>query len=74
MEEYKDDIDEKCPICSDNLKSPTPTFVCSHVFCQECIVTWYKNCVYNHKPTSCPICRKIDNIWGADNIQQNPDR
>ena len=56
--------DKICSICNDIRTHETSTFVCSHKMCQECLVTWYKQCVSNHRESHCPICRKVDNIWG----------
>ena len=71
MEESKEEskeeelsIDLMCPICSGAFRSSTPTFVCEHKFCQECIVAWNRECISRHRPVTCPICRKIDNVWG----------
>lgn len=51
---------ENCSICLTNFRDPTKTFVCSHVFCQPCIVNWNFKCVKDKKQVSCPLCRTID--------------
>lgn len=61
-EESKDDI---CSICNNIKQHKTNTFVCTHSFCQICIVKWYQECKYKELPCTCPICRKIDDIWGT---------
>lgn len=61
----EEEDDDLCPICSDIKMASTTTFVCEHSFCQRCIVGWYQNCVINGQQPSCPMCRKIDNIWGS---------
>ena len=65
MEESKEAEDRKCPICSEDKESETTTFVCEHSFCQTCIVQWYRNCVAAAREPTCPLCRKIDNVWGS---------
>jgi hypothetical protein len=62
--EYKEE-EEICIICNDVKKHSTNTFVCIHNFCQECIVKWYRECKSKHLPITCPVCRKVDNIWGT---------
>lgn len=61
MEEEND----KCSICHYDMEHKTTTFVCNHEFCQFCLTNWYKNCKKENKPVTCPICRKVDNIWGS---------
>jgi hypothetical protein len=63
MEEHKEEI-ENCSICCLKKEAETKTFVCDHLFCQKCIVSWYVSCVNQHIQPHCPICRKVDNIWG----------
>jgi hypothetical protein len=62
MEESKEE--NICSICNEVAQSKTATFVCKHIFCQPCIVSWYFTCVNNHREPTCPVCRKVDNIWG----------
>ena len=62
MNEENDNI---CCICSDIRIDETRTFVCEHQFCQVCIVDWYKSCVNREIAPNCPLCRKIDHIWGT---------
>ncbi len=63
MEESKEtDI---CTICCNQKESSTATFVCEHTFCQPCLVSWYKDCKSKNIPRTCPLCRKIDHIWGT---------
>lgn len=64
MKEVKSKSIEKCIICLEKKRAETCTFVCSHSFCQPCIVEWYKNCVNKKLKPTCPTCRKEDNIWG----------
>lgn len=54
-----------CPICNDAPQDETKTFVCNHSFCQTCLVTWYTQCVNNDTTPTCPLCRKVDTIWGT---------
>ncbi len=61
MEEKEEEL---CSICNDVFKHKTSTFVCSHNFCQTCIVQWNVECRRRGVPVTCPVCRKIDNIWG----------
>jgi hypothetical protein len=62
MEEIKEE--DICPICNDIAQNKTPTFVCAHIYCQTCITKWYFLCVDSQKEPHCPICRKVDNVWG----------
>lgn len=39
-----------CPICHDTFSSPT-RLSCSHVFCEECVSTWFD------RGMTCPMCR-----------------
>ncbi len=61
-EEYKEI--ENCSICSGRKEAETKTFVCNHSFCQQCITSWYFLCVNQGRQPHCPMCRKVDNIWG----------
>lgn len=51
-----------CPICLNIIKDKTPTFVCEHMFCQNCIYKWNKSCVDKNEIPTCPICRKEDSV------------
>lgn len=62
MEESKED--NICSICCNIKEYSTNTFVCEHNFCQNCIVKWYISCKNLHREPHCPLCRKVDNIWG----------
>jgi len=57
--------DVNCTICGERRRAETATFVCEHKFCQECIVLWYRKCVTERRHPTCPLCRKVDNIWGS---------
>ncbi len=63
MEDSTDEI-ENCSICGCEKKEKTTTFVCSHSFCQNCLTKSYFLCVELQREPHCPICRKVDNIWG----------
>jgi hypothetical protein len=63
--EIVEDYDKICPICVLEKCAPTTTFVCKHEFCQQCIVNWNRECKRNGRPVTCPICRKVDTIWGT---------
>jgi hypothetical protein len=53
-------LDEKCPICLDNIKNPSTT-TCGHVYCQICILDMFRTSkkVIN----DCPMCRKEINLF-----------
>ena len=65
LENVSEDEDTKCPICSEERESETTTFVCKHLYCQKCIVQWYRSCVDEGKEPTCPLCRKVDDKWGT---------
>ncbi len=58
-------MDEKCSICLNEKRAPTTTFVCSHTFCQPCIVNWYRDCIRRNIRPHCALCRKVDDVWGT---------
>ena len=41
---------EGCPICFDD-KNEMTTLPCGHVFCLDCMLTWFDQTI------SCPLCR-----------------
>ncbi len=55
-----------CSICVDTCEHETTTFVCDHIFCQECIVFWYKKCVSSKLCAKCPLCGETDFEWMAN--------
>ena len=59
------DHDLVCTICGEIRRAETATFVCDHKFCQECIVFWYRKCVAERRQPTCPLCRKVDDVWGT---------
>lgn len=59
------DYDILCTICGNQKVHTTSTFVCIHTFCQKCLVLWYKKCRTEEREPTCPLCRKVDNIWGT---------
>jgi len=61
--EHVPENDDLCPICYCEKEAETRTFVCTHIFCQSCLVTWYKNCKAQGLQPVCPLCKKVDNIW-----------
>tara|TARA_Y100000816_G_C26062654_1_gene558147 strand:- start:270 stop:548 length:279 start_codon:yes stop_codon:yes gene_type:complete len=42
----------QCPICLDYIKKYCKELPCGHVFCCECIDTWFD------KEYTCPMCKK----------------
>lgn len=42
----------RCPICYDNLNTPTLLTCCNNVFCASCILQW------NPSTKGCPLCRR----------------
>lgn len=42
---------QKCVICQDELKAPLEQLPCSHLFHQNCLLTWLET------SASCPTCR-----------------
>ena len=41
----------ECPICYGKITYPTCLKPCNHMFCNKCIVKWFK------KQNNCPLCR-----------------
>ena len=41
-----------CPICQDLVVIPYSLVPCSHMFCADCLATWFA------RKSDCPICRK----------------
>jgi hypothetical protein len=41
-----------CPICLDELSKNYVELPCKHIYCFECIDTWFG------KNATCPLCRK----------------
>lgn len=54
-------IDEECPVCSDEIEAPVMTN-CHHVFCCECLKNWITQQASRYGSTTatrvaCPTCR-----------------
>lgn len=64
-------LDETCPICYYPFENQTNimhdvnginTKVCTHIFCQSCIVQWISHCNAEQIDIHCPVCRRLINI------------
>ncbi|KAI8914000.1 hypothetical protein DFJ77DRAFT_440880 [Powellomyces hirtus] len=53
---FKVQEDMTCAVCS-RLYIVPYSLKCSHVFCYECIYTWFENLVTKELPKRCPVCR-----------------
>lgn len=56
----KELAEQECAICQDQLKDPV-SLSCFHVFCGECLMTYFKSCLdasgVARRVAVCPICR-----------------
>lgn len=49
-----------CSICLLEKYKEVRTFVCSHSFCQDCVVGWYIKKIKSNEKPMCPICLRED--------------
>lgn len=52
--------EEICSICLCKKYKEVRTFVCSHTFCQDCIIKWYIKRIKEKTTPFCPLCMKED--------------
>lgn len=63
-----------CPICTDLIGTQRTELACSHVFCTECLLTWFAQ-DKPEKPgnhTACPMCRVKITKQAQDSFKKNP--
>ena len=51
-------IDGQCPICLVSLQLPVETN-CGHLFCGNCIITYWRQPQWEDNPIRCPVCRQM---------------